>query len=136
MWSGLHDFSRTVSNALLLRLQVLVKDGGQGQLVFNATSIDDALSNIPTKHSMDLYEVQMEMFLTHRRQWLWKKAIFVVRCIIKLRGLCKASSDLETGTNCSRKVNFDVETRSQDKVSIVPTMGEDSYCVKNRVTGV
>ena len=62
---------------------------GAGTLVFAPGALDEKSSLKPAMHRMALYEANLENFLLRRRQWLWRKAVFAVRIIVKLRAYCR-----------------------------------------------
>ena len=41
-------------------------------------------ANTPSAHYMALSEENVEQYLKSRRSWLWRKAIFVVRLVVKM----------------------------------------------------
>ena len=53
--------------------------------MFNPGILDDRSGLVPTAHSIDLYEQNMEVFLAKRRKWLWEKAIRISRFLVKWR---------------------------------------------------
>ena len=55
-----------------------------GHLVFTPGIMDKLMGVSPLQHSISLYERNLEAYLAHRRRWLWRKACFVVRIIVKL----------------------------------------------------
>lgn len=86
-----------------------------GQLVPNPGPLENELAGFlgvnPSAHSMDLYEHVLELFLKHRRQWLWRKAIHVVRSVVRLTMLASRHRIARTGQ------------KSSDDFGLVPTMG-------------
>ena len=61
---------------------MLLKKGGV--IVGNPTTMEACTSTEVMQHSMDLYEENLERHLKQRRLWLWKKATFIARMVIKM----------------------------------------------------
>ena len=40
-------------------------------------------------HYSDCYETRLEQYLAARIRWLWRKAIFLARMVVKLNAKCK-----------------------------------------------
>jgi hypothetical protein len=51
-------------------------------------------ANTPSAHCMALYEENVEQYLKSRRLWLWRKAIFVVRLVVKMSILMRTQNEM------------------------------------------
>ena len=53
-------------------------------MIFAPGEMDNQRNLQMKLHSMQLYEANLEGFLSKRRVWLWKKAVFMARLVVKL----------------------------------------------------
>ena len=77
--------------ASIVKLQCRYKHAGihilikpDASMVFSPGTMDRQGDASRQAHAMNLYEANLEIFLAKRRKWLWRKAIFMVRLIVKL----------------------------------------------------
>ena len=89
---------------------------------------------VPTAHSIDLYEHNLEMFLQRRRAWLWRKTVFMVRLVVKLSKTCHLAhnddnKDITQQASNSmvddqlHSVEFTIDVSKDTERSSVPAMG-------------
>lgn len=85
---------------------------------------------------MDGYEANMEMFLVARTHWLWRKAVFITRLVVKLNRMAKACHGIRACRETHKALPFEV---SMGEISIPQrprTMKSRTSRLKNAVSVV